>query len=421
MKLIFLQVLIKKIIKFLMAKKSSSDLTFKDVSGFLDTISKKNSIIFETNKNKRTYINTGIYILNALLSKSILHGGVTKNRITIFAGPTGVGKSYLCYNIAKHAQKDGYNILFIDTEFSAELEDFEAFGIDVSDDRFKLVRTNKVEDLKIFLTQYLDHIKQLKNKNQEYPKTIIFLDSIGQLASTKEIEDALKGENKVDMSRAKAIKSLFRIINSDLGYLSIPLISTNHIYLTNDLFPTEKMSGGEGANYSASTIIYLAQAKLKTGEEDELDLNSSGVLITAKSRKNRLAKPKKVKFEIDHSKGTNKYTGLDFFCTPENFEKIGIAKVKPELDKKTGEITYKESNRWYIKHLDKSLFEKQIFNSKVFTEDILKKLEPIIFEYFSYVSQDEIDKIEEQMNQEYQEFEITEETSNENENDVNNE
>ena len=156
-----------------------------------------------------------------------------------------------------------------------------------------------------------------------------------------------------------------------------------------DLFPVEKMSGGEGINYSASTIVYLSNAKLKTGEEDEMDLNSSGVIVTAKSRKNRLAKPKKIKFEINHSKGTNPYKGLEFFCTPDNFDAVGIAKVKPEINKKTGEITYNPGSKWYVKHLDKSLFESQLFNSQVFTKSILAALEPIIVNYFSYSSFEE--------------------------------
>lgn len=172
-----------------------------------------------------------------------------------------------------------------------------------------------------------------------------------------------------------------------------------------DLFPVEKMSGGEGINYSASTIVYLTIAKLKTGEEDDMDLGSSGVVVTAKSRKNRLAKPKKVKFEINHSKGTNAYKGLEFFCTPDNFDKVGIAQVKPEVDKKTGEITYKPGTKWYVKHLDKTFYEKQLFSPQVFTKEVLDALEPIIDKYFSYISYEEQQKIMSEMDDKYQEFE----------------
>ena len=372
-----------------MAKTTS--FSFKDISNALETISQKTSVQIEKKSNsQRVCIDTGIYILNACLAKSILTGGVANNRITFFAGKTGVGKSYLCYNICKYAQKSGYNIIYIDTEFAIELSDFEDYGVD-TEKNFMLLRSNKVEDLKIMLTQLLDGLKQEKLKGTDIGKTIIFMDSVGQLASAKEVEDALEGKNKQDMTRAKAIKSLFRIINSDLGFLNIGLICTNHTYDTTDLFPQEKMSGGEGANYSASTIIFLSKAKLKTGEEDELDLQS-GIVVTAQAKKNRMAKPKKVKFEINFGSGTNRYKGLEFFCTPENFEKIGIAKGKQEVNKKTGEITFVPGGtKWYVRHLDKSFYEKQIFNKNVFTDEILAALDPIITDYFSYGTDEDVD------------------------------
>jgi hypothetical protein len=134
-----------------------------------------------------------------------------------------------------------------------------------------------------------------------------------------------------------------------------------------------------------------------------MDLGRSGSIITAKSAKNRLAKPKKVKFEIDYSKGINPFKGLDLFCTFENFPKIGIAQVKKDVDKETGEITFKPSNRWYVKHLDKTISEKQLFNRKVFTNDVLNAMEPIIYDYFKYPSYDEclreIEEIDERLNE----------------------
>jgi hypothetical protein len=175
---------------------------------------------------------------------------------------------------------------------------------------------------------------------------------------------------------------------------------------TQDLFPQTVQSGGEGINYSASIIVYLSIAKLKTGNEDELDLGQSGVVVTAKSRKNRLAKPKKVKFEIDHSKGVNPYKGLEYFCTFENFEKVGIAKVKKDVDKKTGEITYSDGGtRYYIRHLDKYLYEKSLYNAEVFTDDVINSLEPIIYDYFKYSSYEEYQKELEKLEEQYSKFE----------------
>lgn len=341
--------------------------------------------------------------MDALLAKSITHGGVSKNRITIFAGDPGTGKSYICYNLARNAQKEGYSVVYIDTEYSASLETFQGFGIDTDIEKFMLISSNNVESIRIALTQLLSELKTQKESGVEIPKMIMFLDSIGNLASNKEIADALEGNNKQDMSRAKVLKSLFRIVSSDLGYLDIPLICTNHIYMTMDLFPKAVMNGGKGAEYAASAIVYLTNAKLKSGNEDELDLGSSGVVVTAKARKNRLAKPKLVKFHIDHSEGTNPFTGLDFWCTTENFEKVGIAKGKMVTDK-AGNTTFEaggQKSKWYVRHLDKTFYDKQLYNAKVFNADVLAALEPIIYSYFEYSSYEDMVKTQQELDLEY--------------------
>jgi RecA/RadA recombinase len=356
-------------------------------------------------KDNRSYIDTGIYILNALMSKSILHGGVPRNRFVILAGPYLTGKSYICLNVVRNAQKEGYNIIYIDTEFSIEISDFDMFGIDTSNEnKFKLIRSNKVENLKVFFAQLIEELKKQKEKGEDI-KTFIVLDSIGALASVKEVDDALSGINKIDLSRAKQIKSFLRIINSDLGYLNIPFLATNHVYASLDIYPQMIQSGGEGLNYLASIIILLSKAKLEDKEKDEMSTGATGSIITALARKNRLAKPKKVKFEIDHSKGCNPYKGLEQFCTPENFEKVGIAKVKQVVDKSTGEITYTPASKWYVKHLDKTLFDSQIYNGRVFTKDVLEVLEPIIYEYFRYASYEEYQTEMEALDEQYAEFE----------------
>lgn len=376
-----------------MAKKNKGKFEFSKIGKIVEGISDKVGFTIEDEDGAkgREFIDTGIYILNALFSKSILSGGIMNNRITALAGPSGVGKSFICYNICRNAQEQGYSILYIDTEFSIELSDMESYGLDISADKLRLLRINKVEDMKLTLTQTLDELKNAKMEGYELDKMMIVIDSAGQLASKKEIDDAIDGKNKADMSRAKSIKSLFRIINSDLGFLNIPLLVTNHTYMSMDLFPRPIMSGGTGLQYSASTIVMLSKAKLKTGKEDDLDIGQSGIIVTAKADKNRLAKPKKVKFEIDFSTGCNPYKGLEWFCTPENFEKVGIAKGKMDVDKSTGEMTFKPGGtRWYVKHLDKSFFTSQIHNAEVFTQEVLEALDPIIQKYFDYSSVDEL-------------------------------
>jgi RecA/RadA recombinase len=375
-----------------MAKKKEG-FTFTDVGKLFDESIQSTSVIVEKKNKEKEFISTGIYMLDAVLSASILNGGILNNRITVFAGESGVGKSFLCFNVAREAQKKGYIVVYIDTENAIERADMPKYGIDV-DNNFILLRSNKVEDLNIMMTKVLDSLKEEKKKGVELPKMIFFLDSIGQLASNKEKEDLLDGKIKQDMTRAKAIGSLFRSINSDLGFLDMPLVVTNHTYLSMDLFPQEIMKGGRALAYSATTVVYLSKAKLKTGLEDEMDLGQSGIIITAKAVKNRLARPKKNKFELSFVSGSNPYNGLEFFCTQQNFEKLGIAQGKMEVDKSTGELLFRPGGtKWYVRHLDKSVYEKQLFNKAVFTPEVLQALEPIINSYFSYGSVDEIEEV----------------------------
>jgi RecA/RadA recombinase len=395
-----------------MAKKGGKgQFTFSEIGNLMQDISKKIPIIIaddKEDKNKK-FLDTGIYILNAALSGTIF-GGVQSNRITTFAGDSGVGKSFLCYSVIKQAQKDGWNCLYIDTEFSIEREQLPNYGIDISEDKFMLLRSNIVEDITKVLTQTLDQLKEAKKEGKEIPPTMIFLDSVGMLASRKESEDAKDGKETVDMTRAKKLASLFRIVNGDLGYLGIPLICTNHVYDEMGLFPKKIMKGGQGLYYSSSVVSFLSKAKLKTGQEDDMDLGSSGIKVTFKTEKNRLAKPKKVKFDISFVEGCNPYKGLEAFCRPEFFEEIGIAKGKWEefktpvevVDEETGEVTtqYGEfkagGTRYYVRHLGKSVFEKQLFTPEVFTQEILEKMDKFIQNYFQYKSLQEIDDFQSQ-------------------------
>jgi hypothetical protein len=171
----------------------------------------------------------------------------------------------------------------------------------------------------------------------------------------------------------------------------------NHSYLSQDLFPVEIAKGGRGLYYSASVLGFLSKSKLKTGEEDDMDLGASGISVLFKTQKNRLAKPKKIRFDISFIHGLNPYTGLDAFLRPEYFDKIGIAKGKMEIDKKTGEMHFTPGgNFWYVSHLGKSVPTKKLFTSEVFTMEVLKKMEPIVNDYFRYKSLDEIEEVNKQ-------------------------
>jgi RecA/RadA recombinase len=386
-----------------MAKQTGKEVKkfeFSKIGSILDNIAKTVPIQIEKEIKEKTFITTGVYLLDAALSGKLLNGGIATNRITAFAGESGAGKSFLAYSVSRHAQKAGYSVIYIDTEQAVDLEDLPKFGIDNSLEKFRLIRSNKVEDVNITLTQLVEELKEQKLAGFELPKLLIVLDSLGQMASNKEKADLLKGDIKQDMTKAKALGSMFRSINTDLGYLDIPMLVCNHTYLTLDLFPAEKLKGGNGLLYSASVIGFMSKSKLKTGEEDDMDLGQSGITVLFKTSKNRLAKPKKIRFDISFAHGMNPYTGLDAFCRPEYFDKIGIAQGKIEVDKKTGEMTFTPGgNRWYVSHLDKSFTTKQLFTPEIFTMDVLKKMEPIVNDYFRFKSLDEIEETEKQFNE----------------------
>ena len=383
-----------------MAKKEIKKFEFSKVGSILDNISKSVPIVIEKEVKEKNFISTGCYLLDAALSARLVGGGILGGRIFGLLGESGAGKSFIAYSICKSAQKDGYSIIYIDTENSIDLEGITKFGIDNSTDRLRLIRSNKVEDINIAITQLLDELKEAKLGGFEIPKIMIVLDSIGMMSSNKEKEDLLKGAMKQDMTRAKGLNALFRSISSDLGYLDIPMVCCNHTYLSQDLFPKEISKGGMGLVYSASVLGFLSKSKLKDGNEDDMDLGQSGISVLFKTQKNRLAKPKKIRFDISFLNGLNKYSGLDAFCRPEYFETIGIAKGKMDVDKKTGEMNFiPGGNRWYVNHLNKSVTTKQLFTSEVFTPEVLERMAPIVNDYFRFKSLDEIEEVEKKFNQ----------------------
>lgn len=386
-------------------KKQSNEFEFSKVGTILDNISKKVPIYIEKEVTQRSFISTGVYILDAALSAQMIGGGIPTNRISAFAGESGSGKSFLAYSVVKHAQKLGYSCIYIDTEQSIDLQDLPKYGIDTDLNKFRLIRSNKVEDINITLTQLVDDLKEQKLAGKNIPKILLVLDSLGQMASNKEKEDLLKGDIKQDMTKAKALSSMFRSLNTDLGFLEIPFLVINQTYKTLDMFPKEMLRGGNGLLYSASVIGFLSKSKLKTGNEDDMDIGQSGINVLFKTSKNRLAKPKKIRFDISFVNGMNPYTGLEAFCRPEFFDKIGIAKGKMEVDKDTGEMSFKPGgNKYYVKHLDKSFFLKKLHKPEIFTKEVLEAMNPIVNDYFRFKSVDEIEELEKQFNETIQEI-----------------
>ncbi|NBP56232.1 hypothetical protein EBU71_06810 [bacterium] len=377
-------------------KEQKTGSSFTAIGDILNNISKSVPVIIQNEIREKKFVSTGVYLLNAALSADMLGGGIQHGKIFSVAGDSGTGKSFIALSIARHAQQSGMGVIYIDTEYSLELSDLPKYGVDNSPEKFRLINGNKVEEINILLTQLLDHLKESKIKNGEIEPFLIVLDSIGQMSSNKEKEDLISGNIKVDMTRAKALAAMFRSINIDLGYLGIPMVVCNHVYLEQgSMYPQEILKGGKALVYSSSVIGMMSKAKLKTSEEDDMDLGASGIVVTFKTAKNRMAKPKKIKFEISFIHGMNPYTGLDAFCRPEFYSTIGIAQGKEEVDKSTGEIIFKPGgNRWWVRHLDKSVTTKQLFTAQVFTQEVLERMAPLVNDYFRYRSIEELEQWE---------------------------
>jgi len=189
------------------------------------------------------FIDTGSYTFNALISGSI-YGGFPDNKITVLAGPEATGKSYILLTAIANFLKTfpkGSVILF-ESESAQRKELMEKMGVDVSRVLFDPVQT--VQEFRTHILQILDEYKTLKPEIRKEERLFLALDSLGNLSTSKEMEDSTSGKETQDMTRAKLIKSTFRTITLKLGILSVPLVCTNHTYQTQGLFSTTEMGGG---------------------------------------------------------------------------------------------------------------------------------------------------------------------------------
>ena len=343
------------------------------------------------------YIPTGNYHLNACLTGS-LFGGYPNNRAVALAGPSGTGKTYLILNAIKQAQKQGYSIIFYDSENAVDKNLVEKFGIDPK--TFRYEPCNTVQEFRSSVTAITDVLIEQKKKGIALPKIMVVLDSAGNLATQKEIDDAKTGSSKADMTRAKLLKSTFRIIMTQFGICKIPFLFTNHTYQTQDLFSRQVGGGGTGPEYAASIILFLGKAKLKEGIEQ------TGIIVTAKPNKNRFAKPTNIKFHISFNKGMNPYVGLEEyigwdvcgiergrFITEGAYAKLtdpGKADCRKhsfKKDKKEVTVYFQPSptaRKICVKHLNDAVDLNQLYTPQVLTDDVLKLIEPQVAAKFTY-------------------------------------
>lgn len=347
------------------------------------------------------YIPTGNYNLNACLTGS-LFGGYPNNRAVALAGPSGTGKTFLLMNAIKQAQDLGYSIVFYDSENAVDKDLAQKFGIDPK--KFRYEPCNTVQEFRSSVTALTDTLIEQKNKGAALPKIMICLDSAGNLATQKEVDDAKSGSDKADMTRAKLLKSTFRILMTKLGICKIPFLFTNHTYQTQDLFSRQVGGGGTGPEYAASIILFLGKAKLKDGTEQ------TGIIVTAKPNKNRFAQPLPIKFHISFNKGMNAYIGLEEYISWDNcgiergrfitegqYEKLteaGQADCRQHIYDKGGkEVTVyfqpaATARKMAVAHLNDLVDLNELFTPRVMTQEVLQRLEPLVNQKFSYGTDD---------------------------------
>ena len=300
----------------------------------LDKI-KKNSSIKESailSKSKfftnKDMISTSVPIINVALSGK-LDGGLTPG-LTMWAGPSKHFKTAFSLLMAK-SYLDKYPdaaLLFYDSEFGTPQSYFDSFGIDTN--RVLHTPLTDIEQLKF------DVMQQLKDLDRN-DKLIIIIDSIGNLASKKEVDDALDGKSVADMSRAKQIKSLFRMVTPHLSMKDIPMIVVNHTYKTMELYSKDVVGGGTGSYYSADNIFIIGRQQEKEGTE------VIGYNFIINVEKSRYVKEKsKIPVTVSFNGGISKWSGLLDIALESGHV------VKPsngwysKVDKETGEIDEKK-------------------------------------------------------------------------------
>ena len=323
----------------------------------LDKIKKnttiKESAILSQSKffTKKDMIPTSIPVINVALSGR-LDGGLTPG-LTMWAGPSKHFKTAFSLLMAR-SYLDKYPdaaLLFYDSEFGTPQSYFDSFGIDT--ERVLHTPITDLEQLKF------DVMQQINNLDRG-DRVMIVIDSIGNLASKKEVEDALEGKSVADMSRAKQIKSLFRMVTPHLTIKDIPMVVVNHTYMEQGMFPKAIVSGGTGPYYSADNIFILGRQQEKEGTE------IVGYNFIINVEKSRYVKEKsKIPVSVSFDGGISKWSGLLDIALESGHV------VKPsngwysKVDKETGEI---EDKKYRLKDTDTKDFWMSIITSKSFNE-----------------------------------------------------
>jgi RecA/RadA recombinase len=291
-----------------------------------------------------TFIDTGSYILNALLSGS-LYGGLPANKITALAGESATGKTYFLMGIVKSFldQDPDAGVIYFESESAITKQMVIDRGIDAN-----RIVVQPVTTVQEFRTQSLKILDMYLAQNEADRKPLFLcLDSLGMLSTTKEVEDTADGKETRDMTRAQVLKAAFRVLTLKLGRAKVPMVVTNHTYESMGLFSTKEMGGGSGLKYAASSIVYLSKKKEKNGTE------VIGNIIHCKNHKSRLTKENKiVDVRLTYDKGLDRYYGLlEIAEKYEIFKKVSTRFEMPDGTKQFGKEILSNPTKYFTKDI----------------------------------------------------------------------
>ena len=303
------------------------------------------------------WVSTGNYTLNYLISGSFKKG-VPLGKVTVFAGESGSGKSYICSgNLVRNAQEQNIFVVLIDSENALDEDWLKALGVKTDEDHLLKLNMAMIDDVAKTISEFMKGYRGMDAV--ERPKVLFVIDSLGMLLTPTDVNQFEAGEMKGDMGRKpKALTALVRNCVNMFGSMNVGLVATNHTYASQDMFdPDDKISGGQGFIYASSIVVAMRKLKLKEDEDGNKTSEVLGIRSACKVMKTRYAKPfESVQIKIPYSTGMNPYSGLiDMLESQGILKKDGnrLAYTSPV----TGEIIKEFRKNFTNEHLDQMMEE----------------------------------------------------------------
>ena len=289
-----------------------------DLSKFRKTLTKSIDGLGIGFNDPTDWISTGNFALNYLISGDF-NKGIPLGKVTVFAGESGAGKSYICSgNIVKHAQEQGIYVILVDSENALDEKWLHNLGVDTSEEKLLKLNMAMIDDVAKTIHEFMTEYKAMT----ERPKVLFVIDSLGMLLTPTDINQFEAGDLKGDMGRKpKALTALVRNCVNMFGNYNVGMVCTNHTYASQDMFdPDDKISGGQGFVYASSIVVAMKKLKLKEDEDGNKTTEVNGIRAACKIMKTRYAKPfETLQIKIPYEQGMNPYSGLVDLC-----EKAGL-------------------------------------------------------------------------------------------------